>query len=87
VAPVIVHETEQSLEWGFRGCHERSKLLVSLYERLATQLKVHFLDSNLFGKVDPADGIHFTQDSQEPLAAGIANKVQEILELDPSNHE
>lgn len=73
--PPMLHETPTSLEWSFEGCQERSAALVPLYQQAAVDLKVSVLDSNPYGAVSPLDGIHFTLECQQDLAAALAAAV------------
>ena len=74
----MIQTTPQSLDWGFKDAHEKSRLLPSLYCNLAEQESVFFFDIQAVAETSPLDGVHFDADQQDSIASGLADLIQAI---------
>jgi lysophospholipase L1-like esterase len=62
----------------FKGGVEKSRQLAPLYKEIAAAGGAEFLDAGSVMNTDGIDGLHFSEDAQEKLAAAIAEKVKPI---------
>lgn len=61
-------------------CIERANRYAASYEAVARETGCYFLDAALYGKPDPADGMHLLRQSHIALGKAVADKVREIFE-------
>eukprot|EP00811_Abedinium_folium_P004291 NODE_13950_length_1137_cov_3.811881.p1 GENE.NODE_13950_length_1137_cov_3.811881~~NODE_13950_length_1137_cov_3.811881.p1 ORF type:complete len:240 (-),score=87.45 NODE_13950_length_1137_cov_3.811881:304-1023(-) len=84
IAPVPIYETPLSLGMDFRGCEERSRALAPLYETVAKEMGVAFLDAANFAEISPLDGVHISRETLAALGEAVAVRVRAIFECPPA---
>ena len=78
MAPILVKAVPHEPSFGPRA-EEDSKRLGPLYEQLAKERGIPFLNAADYAWPDMRDGIHIALECHAPLAAAIAAKIREII--------
>jgi lysophospholipase L1-like esterase len=73
------HAPVPDLAARFAGAREKSLLLPALYESVAAQHGIGFLNGQLHAKPSPRDGIHLDAASHAALGAAIADSLRRLL--------
>ncbi len=78
LSPPPLGEMPERFRDMFADAHEKSAQLVAHYQRVATEMGCHFLDTS-FLSADPADGLHLTADAQRQLGERVAQQLQKLF--------
>lgn len=81
VAPAPVVGASEDMElWGFGGSEAKSRLLATLYRRVADGFPVAFFDAGTVAAVSPLDGVHLDAAGQAALGKALAGEVRVLLD-------
>jgi lysophospholipase L1-like esterase len=79
IAPAPLGRLSAAFEEMFAGGHAKTALLPALYEAVAKQAGVAFLNAGEHIETDGADGVHLSETMQRRLGLAVAEQVRGLL--------